>query len=195
MALAADDVARSLRGSWRLMSQGAKALPELDLSSEGFLRSYGAAVLTLPAVIAVLAAERAMSGLPNAEGLFHSPPLVVAVLASQAAAFLCVPGLLIALAPRLVRSPALFGFIIAWNWTEILAAGLLAVPAMVYAIGWSTPTIATMQWFGFAVIVARLRYAAAKATLGAEGGLPLMIVCASFLGQFAVAKQLGLWGF
>ncbi|AMJ63120.1 hypothetical protein [Bosea sp. PAMC 26642] len=195
MALAAEDVARSLRGSWRLMSQGAKALPELDLSSEGFLRSYGAAVLTVPAMVAVLAAERTMSGLPNSEGLFHSTPLVIAVLVSQVAAFLCVPALLIALAPPLLRSPALSGFIIAWNWTEILAASLLAVPAAVHAIGWSTPTIATMHWLAFAAIVAKLRYATAKATLGAERGVALMIVCASFLGQLGVARLLGLWGF
>ena len=195
MALAADDVARSLRGSWRLMSQGAKALPELDLSSEGFLRSYGAAVLTLPAMVAVLAAERNIAGLPNSDGLFHSAPLVIAVIASQAAAFLCVPALLVALAPHLTRSPALSGFIIAWNWTEILSAGLLAIPAAVHAIGWSTPEIAAMQWLAFAVIVARLRYAAAKVTLGAEHGLALTIVCASFLGQFGLARLLGLWGF
>lgn len=195
MALAADDVARSLRGSWRLMSQGAKALPELDLTREGFLRSYGAAILTLPAMVTVLAAERSISGLPNAEGLFHSTPLVAAVIISQVAAFLCVPALLVALAPNLMRSPALSGFIIAWNWTEVLSAGLLAVPAAVHAIGWSTPELASMQWLAFAAIVARLRYATAKATLGAEHGLALAIVCASFLGQFGIARLLGLWGF
>jgi hypothetical protein len=195
MALAANDVARSLRGSWRLMSQGAKALPELDLSSDGFLRSYGAAVLTLPAMVAVLAAERSIAGLPNSDGLFHSAPLVLAVIASQAAAFLCVPALLVALAPHLTRSPALSGFIIAWNWTEILSAGLLAVPAAVHAVGWSTPEIAAMQWLAFAVIVARLRFAAAKVTLGGEHGLALTIVCASFLGQLGLARLLGLWGF
>lgn len=195
MALPADEIARSLRGSWRLMSQGASALPELDLSGAGFLRSYAAAVLTLPAMVAVLAAERAIAGLSNSEGLFQSPALVAAIVLSQAAGFLCLPALLIALAPGLLRAPALPGFVIAWNWTEILAASLVAVPAAVHAIGWSTPEIAVMQWLAFSVIVARLRYSAAEATLGAERGLALTIVGASFLIQFAVTRALGLWGF
>ncbi len=195
MLLAADDVTRSLRGSWRLMSEGERALPELDLTREGFMRSYGAAVLTLPAMLAVLAAERSIAGLQNSEGLFQSAPILLAVLASQLAAFFCVPLALVAAAPQLLRSPTLSRFLIAWNWTEILSALLLAVPATVYAIGWSTPALATAQWLAFAAIVGRLRYATAKATFGGGQGLPAAIVCASFLCQYGVARLLGLWGF
>ena len=57
MRLAADDVTRSLRASWRLLSADAKALPDLDLSRDGFWRSYLALVLTVPAIIPVLAAR------------------------------------------------------------------------------------------------------------------------------------------
>jgi len=63
MRLAADDVTRSLRASWRLLSADAKALPDLDLSRDGFWRSYLALVLTVPAIIPVLAAERVLAGL------------------------------------------------------------------------------------------------------------------------------------
>lgn len=195
MLLATDEVTRSLRGSWRLMSEGARALPELDLTRDGFMRSYGAAILTLPAMIAVLAAERAIAGLPNSEGLFQSLPVLLAVVVSQFAAFLCVPAALVAASPGLLRSPTLSAFVIAWNWTEIVSALLLAVPATVYAIGWSTPAIASVQWLAFAVIVARLRYATAKATFGGGQGLPAAIVCASFLCQYGMARMLGLWGF
>jgi hypothetical protein len=195
MALATEDVARGLRGSWRLMSQGAQALPEFDLSREGFMRSYGAAVLTLPAMVAVLAAERSIAGLQNSDGLFQSAPMLLAVLVSQLAAFLCVPLALVAAAPHLLRSQTLPRFVIAWNWTEILSALLLAVPATVHAIGWSTPTLASVHWLAFTAIVARLRYATAKATFGGGDGLPAAIVCASFLCQYGVARMLGLWGF
>ena len=47
MRLAADDVARSLRGSWHLMTRGAEALPELDLTRDGFWRSFLAFALML----------------------------------------------------------------------------------------------------------------------------------------------------
>lgn len=195
MLLAADAVTRCLRGSWRLMSAGPSALPELDLSRKGLTRSCLAAILTVPALIAVLAAENRMAGLSNADGLFQSPPLVMAVLASQIAAFVMVPMLIAGLAPHLLRTPALAGFVIAWNWTEVLCASLLALPALVYAIGWSTPEIATVQWLAFAAIVAKLRYAAAVATLGPQRGVALLVVCASFLAQAGVTGMLGLWGF
>ena len=51
MRLAADDVARSLRGSWHLMTRGAEALPELDLTRDGFWRSFLAFALMLPATL------------------------------------------------------------------------------------------------------------------------------------------------
>lgn len=195
MLLAADDITRSLRGSWRLMSAGPIALAEFDLSRQGLTRSWLAAILTVPAMIAVLAAENRMAGLSNASGLFQSLPLVMAVMASQIAAFIMVPTLLAGLAPHLLRSPAFGSFVIAWNWTEILCASLFALPALVFAIGWSTPVIAGMQWLAFAAVSARLRYATAAATLGPERGVALLVVCASFLAQFAVARLLGLWGF
>jgi hypothetical protein len=195
MLLAADAVTRCLRGTWRLMSAGPVALPELDMSRQGLARSCLAAILTAPALIAVLAAENLMAGLANASGLFQSPPLVAAVLASQIAAFVMVPVLIAGLAPHLLRAPRFAGFVIAWNWTEVLAAGLLAVPALIYAIGWSTPVIASMQWLAFAAIVAKLRYAAAAATLGPQRGVALLVVVASFLAQAGVTRLLGLWGF
>ena len=77
MRLAADDVARSLRGSWHLMTRGAEALPELDLTRDGFWRSFLAFALMLPATIAILAAARLTAGLPNSAGLFTAPALVL----------------------------------------------------------------------------------------------------------------------
>lgn len=97
MRLAADDVARSLRGSWHLMTRGAEALPELDLTRDGFWRSFLAFALMLPATIAILAAVRLTAGLPNSAGLFTAPALALSVIAALALTILAVPALLIAL--------------------------------------------------------------------------------------------------
>ena len=80
MRLAAEDVTRSLRGSWHLMTRGAEALEELDLTRDGFWRSFLAFALMLPATIAILAAVRLLAGLPNSAGLFRSPALSVSVI-------------------------------------------------------------------------------------------------------------------
>ncbi len=195
MRLAADDVTRSLAASWRLLWADAKAPPDLDLSRDGFWRSYLALILTIPSMIPVLAAERTLAGLPNSGGLFDAPGLLAAVAAAELLAILAIPALLIALAPPLLNSPRFTGFIIAWNWAGIVSASLMAVPAAVFALGWSNPGVATIQCLGFATIVLRLRYCVARAAFGAQSGVAGAIACASLLADYAVIKTFGLAGF
>lgn len=195
MRLAADDVTRSLRASWRLLSADAKALPDLDLSRDGFWRSYLALVLTAPAIIPVLAAERVLAGLPNTGRLFDAPLLLASVIAAQLLAVITVPALLVLLVPGLRQSPRFTGFIIAWNWASILSAGLIAVPAAVFALGWSHGGIAVIQALAFGTIILRLRYCVARATFGAESRIAGAIACASLLADYAIIRTFGLAGF
>lgn len=194
MWLATDDVTRSLRGSWRLMTQGADALKELDLSSKGFWRSFAALVLTLPAMVTILAAERVVDGLPNAGNLFDSPWLVASVIGAEGLAVILVPALLIGLAPNLAQTPRFTSFVIAWNWAGIVSVSLMAVPATIFAIGWAPPTLAIVQALGFAAIVLRLRYCVAKAAFGPGGGAGV-IVLASVIADYSIIRLFGLVGF
>ncbi len=194
MGLATDDVARSLRGSWQLMTRGEAALDELDLSREGFWCSYLALALMLPATIAILAAVRLHAGLPNTAGLFESPALALAVMTAGLASILAVPALLIVLAPNLVRAQRFTSFVIAWNWAGIVSASLMAVPATVFAIGWSNEDIAFVQMIAFAVIVLRLRYCVARAAFGAASRIAAPVVFASVIADYAVLRLFGLLG-
>lgn len=192
MRLAAEDVTRSLRGSWHLMTRGSEALQELDLTRDGFWRSFLAFALMLPASIAVLAAVRLLAGLPNSAGLFTSPALAMAVIGAELLAVLAVPALLIALAPNLAHAPRFTSFVIAWNWAGIVSASLMAVPAAVFAIGWSNPELAAMQSLAFGVIVLRLRYCVARAAFGPESGIAIPIAMASVMADYAVVRLFGL---
>jgi hypothetical protein len=192
MRLAANDVARSLKGSWRLLRQESEAIAELDLSRDGFWRSFLAFALMLPATVAVLAALRLALGLSNQSGLFSQPELVAAVITAQVASVLAIPALLIAIAPQLARTPRFTGFVIAWNWAGVVSAGLMAVPAAVFAMGWSYPALATLQALAFAAVVLRLRHGVAKAAFGAESRLAMPVVLASALADYAVLRLIGL---
>ncbi|WP_181832609.1 hypothetical protein [Bosea caraganae] len=194
MWLAADDVTRSLRGSWRLMTRGAEALKELDLTPQGFWRSFAALILTLPAMVTLLAAERVVDGLPNAGNLFDSPHLVASVIGAEALAILLVPAMLIGLAPKLVQTPRFTSFVIAWNWAGIVSVSLMAVPATIFAIGWAPPTLAAVQTLAFAAVVLRLRYCVAQAAFGPRGGGG-MIVLASVIADYSIVRLFGLVGF
>ena len=186
MRLAADDVARSLKGSWRLLRQESEAIAELDLSRDGFWRSFLAFALMLPATIAILAALRLALGLSNQNGLFSHPELVAAVVTAQVISVLAIPALLIAIAPQLARTPRFTGFVIAWNWAGVVSASLMAVPAAVFAIGWSYPDLAVLQSLAFVAIVLRLRHGVAKAAFGAQSGLAVPVVLASALVDYAL---------
>jgi hypothetical protein len=192
MKLAADDVARSLRATWQLMARGAEALDELELTRSGFWRSFVALLpLTLPAAIAILAALRLHAGLPNSAGLFTSPGLALAVLGATVSSILAVPALLFALEPQLVHRPRFTTFVIAWNWAGIISVALVAVPATVFAIGWSTPGLALMQTLAFVAIVLRLRYCVARAAFGAESGLAALVALASVVADYAILRFFG----
>ena len=194
MRLAADDVARSLRGSWHLMTRGAEALPELDLTRDGFWRSFLAFALMLPATIAILAAVRLTAGLPNSAGLFTAPALVLSVIAALTLTILAVPALLIALRPELAQTPRFTSFVIAWNWAGIVSASLMAVPAAVFALGWSTPQLALVQSSFFAAIVLRLRYCVARAAFGPAGSvIALPLIVASVVLDYGVIRLFGLF--
>jgi hypothetical protein len=192
MRLDADDVARSLRGSWRLMTKGAEALPELDLSRDGFWRSFLAFALMLPATVAILAAMRLAAGLGNAGGLFSAPMLALSVAAELSLAILVVPAFLILIRPELMQSPRFTSFVIAWNWAGIVSASLMAVPAAVYALGWAPSRLALAQSAFFAAIVLRLRYCAARAVFGAGSGAALPLVIASVVLDYGVIRAFGL---
>ncbi|MGX5734320.1 hypothetical protein [Bosea thiooxidans] len=194
MRLAAEDVARSLRGSWHLMTRGAEALRELDLSRDGFWRSFLAFALMLPATVTILAAVRLTAGLPNSAGLFTAPWLVLSVIGALCLAILAVPALLLALRPELGQASRFTSFVIAWNWAGIVSASLMAVPAAVYALGWAPPALALMQSTFFAAIVLRLRYCVARAAFGPEGrGIALPLVVASVVLDYGVIRLFGLF--
>ncbi len=193
MWLAADDVTRSLRGSWRLMTKGADALRELDLTRRGFWVSFGAMVLLLPATVALLAAERTGAGLSNAGRLFEAPGLLAQVAGAECLAIIVVPLLLVGLRPQLAQAPRFTSFVIAWNWAGVLSVSLMAVPATLFAIGWSFPELALLQAAAFAVIVLRLRYCVARATFGA-GRVAAAIVTMSVLADYAILRLFSLAG-
>lgn len=194
MWLATDEVTRSLRGSWHLMTRGSEALKELDLSSKGFWRSFAALILTLPAMITILAAERVIDGLPNAGNMFDSPVLVASVIGAEALAIILVPAMLVGLSPGLVQTPRFTSFVIAWNWAGIVSVSLMAVPATVFAIGWAPAPLAAVQTLAFAAIVLRLRYCVAKAAFGPASGAGV-IVLASVIADYSVIRLFGLIGF
>lgn len=189
------EVARSLRGSWRLMDEGEKALADFNLSWDGLAKSFAAILLTAPAVVAVLAADRLRNGLSNESGLFTAPELTVGALFQPLLSFLVIPALVLALFWQVARTARGTGFVIAWNWTEVIVTLLLAAPAALFAAGLFDGRMAFVVTLAFACIAARLRFAVARSALGVGTPMAIGVVALAFTVEIAVAYTLAVGRF
>src|SRR6478735_5509640 len=73
MLITADEIARSLSGSLKLLNRDEEGLKAFEISIPAFWRSFGAILLTAPAFVVALADGRVEQGLPSEAGLFSSP--------------------------------------------------------------------------------------------------------------------------
>lgn len=173
--LSADEVGRSLSGSLELLNRNAQALQHFPASIDAFWRSFGAIVLTAPAFVITLAADRVRLGLPLQEGLFADPGLVVLRLLAAGLAWITFPILMIAVVRWLGLGHRYVRFVVAYNWTAVVVSALLAVPSALYAMGFASYALSTLFFSAFAVIAFQMRWFLAKAALGVSGGLAAVI--------------------
>lgn len=177
MPLAADDVFRSLGGTWDLLQRRPAGLHRFDWSGRGLASSFAALALCAPAFVILLAGERARAvpPIPDA-GLFDDAGLFLAPLWRIATIWLATPIVAGAFAWLLGIDRRLGGFLIVSNWSSVMACSFLATPSLLLALGLATIGLATLYAIAAAVIVAHLRWFAFKATLGVSGGLAALIV-------------------
>ncbi len=185
--LSADEVGRSLSGSMQLLNRDADGLYRFPVSVEAFWRSFGAVVLTAPAFVTALAADRLRLGLPLEQGLFADAGLVTVRLVLAGMAWIAFPILMIAVVRRLNLGHRYVRFVIAYNWSAVFASAILAFPTAMYVTGMASYALSTLFVVAFAVIVFRRRWFLAKAALGVSGSLAAMIAAAdlALYGAFA----------
>ncbi len=188
--LSADEVGRSLSGSLQLLNRDAQGLRRFSVSIEAFWRSFGAVVLTAPAFVTALAADRLRLGLPLQEGLFADPGLVTLRLVLAGAAWIAFPLLMMLVARRLGLGHRYIGFVIAYNWSAVFASAVLAFPTAMYVTGLASSAQSTLFAFAFAIIVFRLRWFLAKIALGISGRLAAVVATAD-LALYALFGALG----
>jgi hypothetical protein len=195
MIVTAEEVTRSLRGTAALLNRPAEGLRAFDFSEAGFWHSFGAIVLTLPAFVVTLAAERRRLGLAlPGRSLLDDGSLAALAAAAHVAAFIALPVAMIFLARSLGVSKRYVPFVIVTNWVSVVALTVLSVPAVLLLLGWATPGLAVLFTLGFGVIILRLQWCATKISLGVSNGLAVAIVGLGIvlnLGIWAVMRALG----
>lgn len=190
MILTADEVARSLSGSLKLLNRNPEGLSDFEVSYEAFWRSFAAIVLAAPAFVVSLAEERDRLGLDPHDGLFANGWLVGYELVLLVLGWIAFPLAMIFVARALSLGRRYVRFIIAYNWSAVLAATIFAVPNAMLLVGAATPGLSTLFAFAFGIIVAQYRWFMAKEALGVTGAVASGIVLLDFGLDYVVTTAM-----
>lgn len=174
--LTADEVARSLSGSIKLLNRDAEGIASFEVSVAAFRRSFAAILLTAPAFVVALAEDRVERGLPLEDGLFASPIVVAHEALLALAGWIAFPLVMIAVARRIGLGHRYVGYVIAWNWSTVLASFVFAVPAALHVLGLATDGLTVLFAFAFFVVLLHYRWFLAKTALGVSGGIAVLLV-------------------
>ena len=151
----------SLSGAWDVMNGRAEGLNKLDLTIDGFWRSFGAIALILPVALIALASERAVPLAAGGEAVALSGGYVLLRLIAVIVDWLAFPAILALLARPMGIATRYVPYIVARNWAAVLVAAMFAVPHLFHALG-VLPTgmlsflllilFGIAVWFAFVVV-------------------------------------------
>ena len=182
-------VGDNLSGAWAIMRGRSDGLARLDVSVEGFWRSFGAIILVAPfAALAMLS----QSTLSPAAG---NPPATNAGGAVGIQGFgllldwIAFPLVFAVLARTLGLGARYVPFIVARNWGAVLVAAMLAILHALQLLGLLPAQIASFLLLVAIGVALRFSYMIARITLGVGLAIALPIVALDFL------LSLTIWAF
>jgi len=177
-----DEIVRSIRGAWMLFLGRAEGMRLFDLGIDGFWRSFGALFLILPFFAVVALSEQALLAM-DAESAGMPPPdgtlLWLSRTTSLLVGWLALPLILGSLARPLGIARTYVPFIIARNWSAVIAAIPVTVGAVLsYGVGAEIGGIVTLAAL---FIVLRYNFMVARIALEASLGLAAAVTILDFL--------------
>lgn len=190
-----NDFLLSLKGAWRLFLWDREGLEDLDQTINGFWSSFWAPVAAFPAfllyALASLAIEIENIALLE-EPIEYTPPntgnfLVTGGL-SYAAEVAIFPLLMILVSRGLGLTHRYVPYIIAWNWTNALFTGLMAVPGLLYVAGALSATGAFAIMFVILLASLACLYFIAQAALEVRPHLAILVVGFNFVLSLLISN-------
>ncbi|NRG16113.1 hypothetical protein HPQ64_00250 [Rhizobiales bacterium] len=163
-----------------------------DLSLSGFWRSFLVIVLLVPPFLIAILAERKLI-LTNPElpaGEFNDAVYLLSQSIGFGLDWVILPVLLAFLARPLNLGQAYVPFIVARNWTTLIAVIPYTIPALLYAIGIISASAMLLLSFVAMLIVIRYRYMVARIALDATVGLAIGIVMLDFLISLVIGTAI-----
>ena len=170
----------NLAGAFAVMLGRPEGLDRLDVSLEGFWRSFSAFILVLPfALLAIISQEQiAALGAEGGEVADRSLPQETAVLLLDWLAF----PLIFALAARpLGVGPRYVPFIVARNWGTVVVGAMLSLVHALHLLGVLPTQLAAIITLVFVAVALRFSYMITRIALAVPMRTAVPIVAFDFL--------------
>jgi len=194
--ISGQEIARALTGSWLLFRNRPEGLHWFDRSIEGFWRSFGVFFLLVPLF--------GISGLAERKLILEETELVaemfpdgsywMAQLTTFGLDWILLPVVLALLARPIGISRGYVAFVIARNWTSLLAAVPYVVAGLLYLAGIISSGIMVLMSLCALAVVLWYRFNIARITLQASISMALGIIVLDTVLSLVISEAVGrLW--
>ncbi|MBD8878299.1 hypothetical protein [Roseibium polysiphoniae] len=191
--LSGQEIARALQGSWMLLRNRPEGMRGFDLSIEGFWRSFAVVFLLVPLFVVSSLAERKL--LLDETDFLPAGAFWLAQFTSLGLDWVALPLLLAGLAKPLGISAGYVPFIVARNWTSLLAALPYVFVGLLYLAGLIAPGIMVLLSLVTLIVVIWYRFIIARVALQASMSMTIGVVILDIILSLLIGELAGrIWG-
>ncbi|WP_289035319.1 hypothetical protein [uncultured Roseibium sp.] len=191
--LSGQEIARALQGSWMLLRNRPEGMRGFDLSIEGFWRSFAVVFLLVPLFVVSSLAERKL--LLDETDFLPAGAFWLAQFTSLGLDWVALPLLLAGLAKPLGISAGYVPFIVARNWTSLLAALPYVFVGLLYLAGLIAPGIMVLLSLVTLIVVIWYRFIIARVALQASMSMTIGVVILDIILSLLIGELSGrIWG-
>lgn len=191
------EIRAALDGSWLLLRNRPEGMAFFDQSIQGFWRSFGVVVLLIPAFLVARLSVRKLFFEQNLyhPDMFPNGAYWFAHTLGLAADWLLFPVLLAALALPLGISRRYVPFIVARNWTSLLASTPYLVIYSLFLLGILSTELTVFLSYLLLPVIIWYSYLVTRIALQASLSLAVGIVILDFVLSLLIDQAVGhLWG-
>jgi hypothetical protein len=192
--LTGDEIARSTHAAVGLFRGDPRALRLLDVSYEGFWRSFQVFFLLLPFVGVLILSEKAtlLHHLPLVDETFPTGLFVTSRVAGFALDWVLYPIALAVLARPLGLNRRFVPLVVALNWAALVAAVPAVVPHLLMLLGLVGEELGAVLNLVMLAVILRYQYVVTRIATAAPAAFCVGLVALDFLIGLAVSVGTGV---
>jgi len=171
----------NLSGAWQVMLGRAAGLNRLDVSLEGFWRSFAAVVLVAPFALLALISEQPLVAESEGAAATLTPGVLTVYVVALLVDWFAFPLAFALLARPLGLGSRYVPFIVARNWASVIIGAFVAAVHALHLLGVLPTAVISIGVLVVTVVALRFAYVIARTALAVSMALALPIVILDFL--------------